>query len=72
MTKYEFDRNGFTVQDIMALCAEPAICFIDVYSLDDSRVIWSGRGDEIPDDIADMEVQSWDAPNKEGQIAFNV
>ena len=72
MTKYEFERSAFTVFDIIALCAEPALCYIYVYSLDENRIIWGGSGDEIPAAIADMEVQSWDAPSKDGSITFNV
>lgn len=60
-----------TIEDIMELCIDSSLCVVEVFDCETGKEVWSGAGDEIPDEYAQLEVGSFDVP-KEGKMTFNV
>ncbi len=50
-----------TVEDFVYLCIENSEC-----------EVWTGHGDEIPDNYMYRDVLSWDVPEKAGAITLNI
>lgn len=60
-----------TIAELMELCIEPSLCKVAIYSLDKGGEIYSGMGDEIPDEYGDLEFNSFDVPS-DGCMTFNI
>lgn len=61
-----------TVYDFVDLCIEPSFMTVEIYSLDAGAVVWTGPGDEIPEEFLEREVCTYDVPTKECGITLNI
>ena len=61
-----------TVFDFVDLCIEPSFMTVEIYSLDAGAVVWTGHGDDIPEEFLDCEVGSYDVPTKICGITLNI
>ena len=50
-----------TIQEFMEMCID----------MEKGENVWSGAGDEIPEEYGDLEFGSFDVP-KDGQMTFNL
>lgn len=60
------------IREIMEYCIEPGFCTVEVFSTEKDRNIWVGFGNQIPYEVGDLEIGSWDVPYEEGKITFNI
>lgn len=60
-----------TVEELMGLCNEAGICEVTIYDIEKCEGVWTGYGDEIPKDYADLAIESFDAPEA-GKLTLNV
>ena len=60
-----------TIIEIMDLCTDAGLCKVEIYHLEKDETIWSGVGDEIPDELQDLEISSFDVPS-DGKMTFNI
>lgn len=61
-----------SVYDFLDLCCDKGLLNVTVYDVDKCEDIWSGAGDEVPSNIEDMTVESFDVPTGDGQLTINV
>ena len=62
-----------TVYDFIELCQDPGMLEVVIYDLEsDGAEIYRGYADEIPDDIMDLTVESFDVPDSTGVLGINV
>ena len=52
----------YTVIDFINLCTEDSLCDIILYDIDEAEEIYNGTLSEIPFNITDYEIQSFDPP----------
>ncbi|MBP5717378.1 MAG: hypothetical protein J6X53_00155 [Abditibacteriota bacterium] len=62
-----------TIKDFLDLFTDPGILTVSLYDLnsDEGDDVWTGNGEEIPDEYADESVESVDAPSGKYQITIN-
>lgn len=60
-----------TVFDFVDLCIEPSFMTVEIYSLERGTV-WTGPGDQIPDEFLDCEIGTYDVPTKICGITLNI
>lgn len=60
-----------TIAELMDMCIEPSLCKVEIYSVDKNGEVWSGFGDDIPDEYGELEFDSFDVPN-DGCMTFNI
>ena len=60
-----------TINDLMELCIDSSFCKVEIYDLNKEDVVWSGCGDEIPDEYGELDINSFDVPT-EGCLTFNI
>ena len=61
-----------TIGDMIYFCCDEGLLKVEVYDLNKDKVVWKGRGDEVPDKYIDEEISSWDVPCKDGTLTFNI
>ena len=62
-----------TVYDFIELCIDSSMLEVAIYDIGaDEPQIYRGYADEIPDDIMDLTVESFDVPDNTGVIGINV
>lgn len=50
--------------DFLDLCIEPGV--------ERAEDLWKGPADEIPAELSELKVESWDIPSEAGVMTFNV
>ena len=64
---------NITIDDFMYLCIEDGTTNVEIFDNDSAEVVWSGRGNDIPDEYLDVIVGSWDISSRnQGTITFNI
>ena len=58
--------------DFLDLCIEPGFCTVVVYDVERAEDLWKGPADEIPAELSELKVESWDIPSEAGVMTFNV
>lgn len=48
--------------DFLDLCIEPGFCTVVVYDVERAEDLWKGPADEIPAELSELKVESWDIP----------
>ena len=61
-----------TIYDFIYLSCDAGLMKVEVYDMTTERVIWSGNGDEMPTEIEDMELMSFDVPYMTDTFTLNV
>ena len=61
---------GITVADIAELMIDT--CTFRLYDADIDAYVYEGYSDEIPDEYADLEVQTIDIPEEKWALTLNV
>lgn len=62
----------FTVGDFLDYCCDAGLLIVHIYSLDANAFVWTGCGDEVPDEYMNAELGSWDVPSKADHITLNI
>ena len=60
-----------TIIEMMDLCIDASLCKVEIFSFEKDGLLWSGMGDDIPDEYEDLEIGSFDVPN-DGKMTFNI
>ena len=60
-----------TITEMMDLCTDASLCKVEIYNVEKGKEIWSGNGDEIPDEFGELEVETFDVPS-DGKMTFNI
>lgn len=60
-----------TVKEFMELCNDAGICEVTIYEIEKCENVWTGYGDEIAKDYADLAIESFDVP-EDGALTLNV
>ena len=61
-----------TVDDFLSLCIDESFLKVDIYSCEQKKVVWSGNGDDVPDEFRYAEVSTWDIPMQKEHMTFNI
>ena len=61
-----------TVYEFLYYCIDPGMLTVKVWSNAQGQTVWSGPGDEVPDDICDAELGSFDVPYEMDTITINI
>lgn len=61
-----------TINDFIELCIESSMLEIIIYSISDEEELWSGFACNLPDEYADSDIESFDAPDSKGRITLNI
>lgn len=61
-----------TINEIISYCIAPSMLTVEIYDTDREEIIWSGNGEEIPDEYLYKEIWSWDVPTELGKITINI
>lgn len=57
---------------MMKLCVDASICEVEIFSIESGDVVWTGNGDEIPDKYGEITEFTFDVPEQEKKITFNI
>ncbi len=60
-----------TLYDFVKMCTE-SYFDVEIWHVDEGRVIWLSKADEIPPRIGELEVESFDAPDGNASLTINV
>jgi len=60
------------INDFIDLCIDAGLLTVEIYSMDRSKIVWTGPGDEIPEEFLYCELWSWDVPTKPDCITLNI
>lgn len=60
-----------SIYDFMDYCVDAGMCHVVIYSFEKEDNVWSGYGDEIPEEYGDETEFSFDVPS-DGSITFNI
>lgn len=61
-----------SINDFVELCTESYFFHISIFSLSKEDIIWSGRASDIPDEYAELTIESFDSPEAKNSITINV
>ena len=61
-----------SVYDFMDYCLDKSITTVEVWSFSKQKVVWSGNGEEIPDEYLCAELYSFDVSDKAWSISVNI
>lgn len=61
-----------TVYEFVDWCIDAGLLTVEIYSLDKGDIVWTGPGDELPDEYADCEIGSFDVPSMADHITLNI
>lgn len=61
-----------TVYELLNLCMDASLMDVQLYDLNSREVIWSGFGDEVPENYEDVEVDSYDPVDNRGTFTINI
>ena len=61
-----------TVDTFLLFCIDESILKVDIFSCEQQKVVWSGRGDDVPDEYRHADVCTWDIPMQKGHMTFNI
>ena len=60
------------IYEFLDYCIDAGMMEVEIYSLDDGDVVWTGDGDEVPERFGYLELASYDVPGKPGKITLNI
>lgn len=63
---------NMTVSDFLDLCIDAGMMTVEIWSDSAEAVLWTGPGDEIPDEYEYAELWSFDPPTKQWCITLNI
>lgn len=61
-----------TVYDFIDLCIDCGLLTVEIYSCDAGDVVWTGPGDEVPEEYLYADLGSFDVPSKPDHITLNI
>ena len=61
-----------TVGDFLDMCCDASWLNVTVYDISAGKNVFEGEIFEMPDELADQELCSWDVPTKADCITVNV
>lgn len=60
------------IGDFLDYCCDAGLLIVHIYSLDKGGIVWTGCGDEVPDEYVYSELCSFDVPSKADHITLNI
>lgn len=60
------------IEDFLDYCIDAGLLTVEIYSLDKGGIVWTGSGDEVPDEYLYADLCSWDVPSKADHITLNI
>ena len=61
-----------TIGDFLDYCIDAGLLTVEIYSLEVGETVWTGWGDEMPNEYLDSELGSFDIPSKQGILTLNI
>ena len=61
-----------TVNEFLDMCCDRGLLKVTLYDTTNEKDIWSGQGDELPDSMGDMTVESFDVPSTPDCMVLNI
>lgn len=61
-----------TVSEFLYLCIDPSWLTVKLYDCEESKEVYVGDYDSIPDELLERDVQSWDVPTEDATITINI
>ena len=61
-----------TVYFLMELCMDASTCIVTIFDGEKDGDVWTGAGDDIPEEYGMCEVASWDVPERAGRFTINI
>lgn len=61
-----------TINELLYACVDASLLKLTIYDLESGEDVWSGDADEVPGEYEYLEIESWDVPNKGGELTVNV
>lgn len=60
-----------SVYEFIQMCIEPGFLNVCIYDTESGQNIYEGEAEEVPTDMEDLTVESYDVPT-EGKLTLNV
>lgn len=60
-----------SISEFLDMCIDPGLMNVEIYDMISGSTVWSGFGDELPDEFWDVTVETYDVP-RDGQMTLNV
>lgn len=62
-----------TVEKFIKLCVDGGMVKFSIYDIEIGKTVWRGYGHEdLPEQLARADVESYDVPTKEYELCLNV
>lgn len=61
-----------TVMDFVGMCTDSGFLKVEIYGYESEDVLWYGDADDIPEQYAEVNVETYDVPYKVDHITLNV
>jgi len=61
-----------SVGEFLDYCCDAGLLIVHIYRFDANAIVWTGLGDELPDEYADAELCSFDVPSKADHLTLNI
>lgn len=61
-----------TVYDFLDMCIDERMLRVEIYDCESDETIFDGDYDDIPSELMDEEVCSFDVPSEIGKITINI
>jgi hypothetical protein len=61
-----------SVGDFLDYCCDAGLLTVHIYSFDANAIVWTGCGDEVPDEFLYCELNSFDVPGQADHLTLNI
>ena len=61
-----------TIYKLLDSCWDAGLLKLTIYDTYSGDDVWSGDGDEVPEEYGYCEIESWDIPTKSGELTVNI
>lgn len=61
-----------SVYEFLELCIDERMLIVEIYDTDSGETLFDGDYDDIPSELMDEEVCSFDVPSEIGKITINI
>lgn len=60
------------IYDFLDYCIDAGLLTLEIYSVSSGKTVWTGDGDEVPEEFGYCELASFDVPTKADCITLNI
>ena len=61
-----------SVYEFLGLCIDERMLRVEIYDTDSGETLFDGDYDDIPSELMDAEMCSFDVPSESGKITINI